>query len=147
MATFRLRSWETQTLYDARDYEVVAATLEAAAELLDELQERAQETCGPVDLPPEVSSVDGNDGEMRVLDPEEIVGSERGIAEIDPAGRKLRDVTPTVADAPGDTAAKVLAAFIADIEAVGVETVRQDWPDLIVTYERARAALAATLVG
>ena len=78
---------------------------------------------------------------------EEIVGSERGIAEIDPAGRKLRDVTPTVADAPGDTAAKVLAAFIADIEAVGVEAVRQDWPDLIVTYERARAALAATLVG
>ena len=144
MATFRLRSWETQTLYDARDYEVVAATLEAAAELLDELQERAQETCGPVALPPEVSPIDGNDGEMRVLDPEEIVGSERGIAEIDAAGHKLRDVTPAESGTPGDTVAKVLAAFIADIEAVGVEAVRQDWPDLIVTYERARAA---TLVG
>ena len=143
MARFRLRSWQEQTLYDSRDYEVEADTLEEAAELLDELQERAQEISEPVDLPPQVRRIDGTSREMRVLDPCEIVDGERGIAEIDAAGRKLRDVLPAVADTPGGPPLKVLAEFVADIEAVGADTVRQDWPDLIVTYEKARAALIA----
>ena len=147
MAKFRLRSWQTQVLYDARDYEVEAASIEAAAGLLDELQERAQETAGPVELPSNVVAIDGNGGQMRALDPDEIVDSERGIAGIDANGRKLRDVLPVVADVPGDAAAKLLAAFVTDIDAVGAETVRAHWPDLIVTYEKARAALAATAGG
>lgn len=144
MARFRLRSWQEQTLYDSRDYEVETDTLEQAAELLDELQERAQEISEPVDLPPQVRRIDVASCEMRVLDPNEIVDSERGIAEIDAAGRKLRDILPTVTDAPDDATLTVLAEFVADIEAVGVATISQDWPDLIVTYEKACAALIAS---
>ena len=59
MARFRLRSWQEQTLYDCRDYEVEAGTVEEAAELLGELQFEAQEISGPVDLPPNVRCIDG----------------------------------------------------------------------------------------
>ena len=143
MARFRFRSWQEQTLYDCRDYEVEADTLEEAAELLDELQERAQEISEPVDLPPQVRRIVGTSREMRLLDPCEIVDGERGIAEIDTAGHKLRNVLPALADTPDDAPLKVLAEFVVDIEAVGLETIGQDWPDLVVTYEKARAALIA----
>lgn len=102
MARFRLRSWQEQTLYDCRDYEVEAGTVEEAAELLGELQFEAQEISGPVDLPPNVWCIDGTGREMRVLDPREIVDSESGIAEIDEDRNKLRDVPPVVTNAPGD---------------------------------------------
>jgi hypothetical protein len=46
------------------------------------------------------------------------------------------------ADAPADTPGKVLAEFISDVEAVGIETVKQGWPDLAATFAKARAALA-----
>nr|WP_294563073.1 hypothetical protein [uncultured Rhodopila sp.] len=46
------------------------------------------------------------------------------------------------ADAPADTPGKVLAEFISDVEAVGLETVKQEWPDLAATFAKARAALA-----
>lgn len=36
---------------------------------------------------------------------------------------------------------KILAEFIADVEAVGVATVEQEWPDLYATYERAKATM------
>lgn len=143
MARFRLRSWQEQTLYDCRDYEIEAGTLEEAAGLLDELQERAQEISEPVDLPPQVRRIDGASREMRALDPCEIVDGERGIAEIDADGHKLRDVLPAAADPVGDLPVKVLAEFVADIDAVGVDAVRQDWPDWLVTCEKARAALIA----
>lgn len=144
MARFRLRSWQEQTLYDCRDYEVEAATLAEAAELLADLQCQAQEITGPVVLPPNVRDLDGADGKMSVLDPDEIVDSETGIAEIDACGRKLRDVLPDEADPPGESPVTLLAEFVADIDAVGVDTVQQDWPDLVVTYEKARAALIAS---
>jgi hypothetical protein len=34
----------------------------------------------------------------------------------------------------------VLAEFMADVEAVGVRTVGMDWPDLLVTFNKARLA-------
>jgi hypothetical protein len=46
------------------------------------------------------------------------------------------------ADAPADTPGKVLAEFIRDVEAVGIETVKQEWPDLAATFAKARVALA-----
>jgi hypothetical protein len=49
---------------------------------------------------------------------------------------------PTAGDAPADTPGKVLAEFISDVEAVGIETVKQEWPDLAATYAKARATLA-----
>jgi len=49
---------------------------------------------------------------------------------------------PAGADAPADTPDKVLAEFISDVEAVGIETVKQEWPDLAATYAKARAMLA-----
>jgi hypothetical protein len=54
MPKFRLRSWEDQTLYDSRDYEVEAETIEEAAKQLDELQEQAQEADGAVSAPANV---------------------------------------------------------------------------------------------
>jgi hypothetical protein len=49
---------------------------------------------------------------------------------------------PAKADAPADTPGKVLAEFISDVEAVGIETVMQEWPDLAATYAKARDVLA-----
>jgi len=34
-----------------------------------------------------------------------------------------------------------LKEFVADVEAVGVDSVQEDWPDLVVTYEHAKNAL------
>jgi hypothetical protein len=49
---------------------------------------------------------------------------------------------PAGVDAPADTPDKVLAEFISGVEAVGIETVKQEWPDLAATYAKARATLA-----
>jgi hypothetical protein len=46
------------------------------------------------------------------------------------------------ADAPADTLGKVLAEFISDVEAVGLETVKQEWPDLAATFAKVWASLA-----
>jgi len=35
----------------------------------------------------------------------------------------------------------VLQELVADVEAVGVEKVKEDWPDLLVTYKKAKAAI------
>jgi hypothetical protein len=56
-------------------------------------------------------------------------------------------VPPAAADAPPDTQGKVLAEFISDVEAVGIETVKQEWPDLAATYAKARAARAYYVPG
>ena len=37
---------------------------------------------------------------------------------------------------------RVVAEFVADVEAAGVESVRADWPDLYVTYTKALVVLA-----
>jgi hypothetical protein len=133
-----LRCWQEQTRYDAHDCDVEAASLEDAAALLDALQEQAQAVAGAVELPATVRRSDGSARVMPVLDPDEVVDGVRGITEIDANGRKQRDVLPR----PADTAAAVLAEFVRDVEAVGIAVVRQDWPDLLVTYPKARAALA-----
>lgn len=39
------------------------------------------------------------------------------------------------------TATNVLKEFISDLEAVGLATVRREWPDLIPTYHKAVAAV------
>jgi hypothetical protein len=147
MARFRLRSWQEQTLYDCPEYEVEADSVEAAADLLDALQERAQEMNGPVELPPNVWRIDGGGRTMRALDPHHLVDSERGIAEIGADGRKRRDVLPAPADPPANAPARVLAAFVRDIEAMGVERATATWPDLAATYEAARAALTRPVAG
>ena len=36
------------------------------------------------------------------------------------------------------TAEEVLAEFIADIEAVGPKIVGKEWPDLVITYRKAK---------
>ena len=141
MTRFRLRCWQEQTLTDCCDYEVEADTLADAAALLDDLQDRAQAVTGPVSLPPNVRRIASTDRRMQVLDPDEVVDSVRGIAAIDDHGRKLRDVLPPAADSPADALTQVLTEFVHDIETVGVETVRRDWPDLVLTYEKARTAL------
>lgn len=41
-----------------------------------------------------------------------------------------------------DKKTRVLKEFCEDIEAVGLEHVRQDWPDLVLTYRNAKAALS-----
>jgi hypothetical protein len=38
-----------------------------------------------------------------------------------------------------DKSATVLSEFISDIEAVGPKIVGKDWPDLVVTYRKAKA--------
>ncbi len=39
-------------------------------------------------------------------------------------------------------AIEVLREFVADIEAVGVKQTAEDWPDLVITYRKAKKALA-----
>ena len=60
----------------------------------------------------------------------------------DPSGAANGTLLPAGADAPADTPDKVLAEFISDVEAIGIETVKQEWPDLAATYVKARATLA-----
>ena len=63
---------------------------------------------------------------------------------------RFPDSVVAIAVPPGDSRCTgrhpgpgtVLAEFISDIEAVGIETVKQEWPDLAATYAKARAALA-----
>lgn len=42
-------------------------------------------------------------------------------------------------DTPG--MASVLREFMCDVEAAGIEELRESWPDLLVTYEMAKVAL------
>jgi hypothetical protein len=51
-------------------------------------------------------------------------------------------LAPPAAVAPADAPGKVLAEFISDVEAVGIETVKQEWPDLAATFAKARDTLA-----
>lgn len=41
-----------------------------------------------------------------------------------------------------DKKTRVLKEFCEDIEAVGLEYVRKEWPDLVLTYRNAQAALS-----
>jgi hypothetical protein len=59
----------------------------------------------------------------------------------DPSGAANGTLAPTSAVTPADASGKVLAEFISDVEAVGIETVKQEWPDLAATYAKARATL------
>lgn len=40
-----------------------------------------------------------------------------------------------------ERALDVLAEFVSDVDGAGVENMREEWPDLVVTYGRARAVL------
>ena len=60
----------------------------------------------------------------------------------DPNGAANGTLLPAGADVPADAPNKVLAEFISDVEAIGIETVKQEWPDLAAIYVKARATLA-----
>ncbi len=55
---------------------------------------------------------------------------------------RLRNMAQETPKPEGQNIMKVLHEFVADIEATGTEATRRDWPDLLVTYEHAKAALA-----
>lgn len=56
------------------------------------------------------------------------------------AGMTLPDINaPAIPDKPD--VHEVLREFVNDVEAVGVAEVKDDWPDLIETYHRAKRAL------
>jgi hypothetical protein len=59
----------------------------------------------------------------------------------DPSGAANGTLLPAGAGAPADTPDKVLAEFISDVEAIGIETVKQEWPDLAATYAKARTTV------
>jgi hypothetical protein len=91
LPTFRLRSWAEQTLYDARDYLVVAESLEAAIEKLAAAEQAVAEDGG---TPRRFGGIAGIDRWMSddvvPLDPGEIVGGEHDICQIDEAGDPIR---------------------------------------------------------
>jgi hypothetical protein len=86
MPVFHLRSWATQTLYDEQDYAVEAETLDAAKELLANLQDQVQ--CGdPISAGVQHDRVTARWGGNKVtmLDPEEITDTDGGLIELDAA--------------------------------------------------------------
>lgn len=95
MPKFMLRSWAEQTLYDCRDYEVEAETLDEAKELLGELQDEADSADCACASDPRVTAVYGwHDDRVVPLDPDEIVDGESGIVEITEMGNPVRDDPP-----------------------------------------------------
>src|SRR5437870_2854647 len=79
-------------LCDSHDYTVDAATIEEAAQLLAELQDKAQATSEHQTLPNNIESREEYGARLLVLDPEAIVDIEHGIQEIDEDGSPLRDI-------------------------------------------------------
>jgi hypothetical protein len=98
MPKFMLRGWAEQTLYDCRDYEVEAGTLEDAKELLGELQDEADYADCACASDPRVTAVDGwrVDGVVP-LDPTEIVSGDSGIVEISEDGKPVKTDAPRTA--------------------------------------------------
>lgn len=92
MAEFLLRVWSEQTLFDCRDYRVEADSLEAAAELLRELQEKAEDAGHPVPHDDVTALESYQDDKVAPLDPEEIVDGCTGFTLIDEEGNRVRDL-------------------------------------------------------
>lgn len=44
---------------------------------------------------------------------------------------------------PLPSAVDVLREFVRDVEAVGIESVEDEWPDILVTYRKAKRVLKA----
>ena len=147
MPKFRLRSWEDQTLYDSRDYEVEAKTIEEAAKQLNELQEQAQAADSAVPTPASVRRLGQvcKDARrlVRVLDPREIVDGNRGIDEIDEKGEWRRGIIPTEVEVSPDLkkACELLVRAYVKGQGAGGSI---DWSDLDEAYQAALAALGQT---
>jgi hypothetical protein len=144
MTRFRLRAWHLNTFVDTCDYVVEAKDLAEATELLDDLQSRAQEAGSLVSLPRCVLCVASEGRQMRALTPEKLVTDARGIVEILTEDTEHQDPPVSAAVQWHDVTAAILREFIRDVEAAGVETIRREWPDLAITYEKAKAAMLPT---
>lgn len=92
MTEFRLRIWQEQVLFDCNDYVVDADSLEAAVRQLQEVQDKAQDSCRHQTAPNNIEHADYYESVVRVLDPEEIVSGSSGITLIDGKGERLRDL-------------------------------------------------------
>jgi hypothetical protein len=92
MPEFHLRTWAEQTLFDCNDYTVTAETLEAAVELLEQLQERAEDEGKRIAH----ADVRGLEPwllpEVIPLDPAESVDANSGFTLLDEHGTRLRDL-------------------------------------------------------
>ena len=84
MPTFKLRIWQSQTLYDCRDHTVEATDIETAAAMLTK-----------------ASQLGGNENfsrywhitnAIRALDPCEITDGDGGVVEINANGDKIREI-------------------------------------------------------
>ena len=107
MPRFRLRSWQTTTLHDSHDFDVDVDTIDEAARLLAELQDTAQTRCENQPLPNNIESAQAFRGSLPFLNPDTVIGSERGMMEIDADGKKLRDIP----EVPGDHLQSLVSAI------------------------------------
>ena len=105
MPVFKMRSWQTQTLRAYQDYLVEAPDEAAAARLLSDAQDEAQDD-GHVERVVGVRRIlaHGNgrptvtEEGVRQLDPNDIDGSETGVTLIADDGSEIREVLPAPPD-------------------------------------------------
>ena len=64
-------------------------------------------------------------------------------SDCDRMADSIRTLGNTIMGLRRDNAAllEALQEFIQDVEAVGVEQAANDWPDMVITYRKARAAI------
>jgi hypothetical protein len=92
MAEFLLRVWAEQVLFDCRDYRVEADTLEAAVELLHELQEKADWGSEAIRHDAVSARESYHLDEVMPLDPQEVVDGASGMTLVDEEGNRVRDL-------------------------------------------------------
>jgi len=102
-----IRAWATQTLYDCRDYEVEAATPEAAAAKVRDIMARIGMRGNAIWI--DLRTGEEHTGDrlenadrpfvVRELDPAEVTDSEEGFCSYDPeSGWRLDEIEPTEAE-------------------------------------------------
>lgn|SRR5262245_40369132 len=64
------------------------------------------------------------------------------IEQTQDAMQEAANILESLAEQPEDPAVAILREFMNDVESVGVKDTAEDWPDLVVTYNKARMLLA-----